>query len=661
MTKGPNGRTTPGRRPHGVALAVRSVAVAVAVALGVVFLGPRPGSQTATSGADGPVVLYELSLPAPEHRWMQVAVTVGDLPAEPLSMRMSTASPGRYARHAFAKNVFEVRAFDGHGNALDPVRTGMARWDVAGHDGTVRLTYRIFGDRVDGTYLGIDTTHAHLNMPASLMWGVGLEERPARVRFEPPAGRDWQVATQLYPSDDPLTFTAPNLQYLLDSPAEFGAFAERSFSVADPADPSYVPTFRVAVHHDGTAGEVDRFAEDVERIVTEMVTVFGEFPVFETGRYTFIADYLPTASGDAMEHRNSTVLSSPGALRTQRLGLLGSVSHEFFHVWNVERIRPRSLEPFDFEDVNPSGELWLAEGFTNYYGALTLQRAGLTDLRSTLDRFSVAIDTVRLGPGRQFRSAADMSRLAPFTDAATAIDRTNWDNLFISYYTWGETLGLGLDLLLRVRGVDGEDTPAVALDDYMRLLWQRFGRPGGTAPGVVDRPYTPADPRAALAELTGDQGFADDFFDRYVEGHEMIDYAPLVARAGLVLRSRAPGRMWLGRSSLSFSGAGARIMAPVGLGSPLYDAGVDRDDLLVSLGGRRLSSARRLETVLGDLDDGDRATLVYSRGGEMITTQLTVEADPTQTLLPVEQVGRRPTPAQQRFRDEWLGSRRSGR
>ena len=608
------------------------------------------------------MVLYELSFPAPEHRWMQVTVTVGDLPAEPLSMRMSTASPGRYARHAFAKNVFDVRAFDGDGNALDPVRSGMARWDVAGHDGTVRFTYRVYGDLVDGTYLGIDATHAHLNMPASLMWGAGLEQRPARVRFEPPAGRDWHVATQLYPSDDPLLFTAPNLQYLLDSPAEFGTFVERSFSVADPADPDHVPLFRVALHHEGTSDEVDCFAEDVERIVAEMVTIFGEFPVFETGRYTFIADYLPAASGDAMEHRNSTILSSPGALRTQHRRLLGSVSHEFFHVWNVERIRPRSLEPFDFEDVNPSDELWLAEGFTNYYGALTLQRAGLADLRNTLDRFSAAIDTVRLGPGRQFRSAVDMSRLAPFTDAATAIDRTNWDNLFISYYTWGEALGLGLDLLLRVRGAarvggDGDNSVrAVTLDDYMRLLWQRFGRRGGAVPGVVDRPYTQADARAALAELTGDQGFADDFFDRYVEGHEVIDYAPLFVRAGLVLRPRAPGQTWLGAASLSFSGSGARVVEPARFGSPLYDAGVERDDVLISLEGRSLSSARRLRAVLGELDAGQRVPLVYSRRGERLTVRVTVTADPTMELVPGELVGRGPTPAQQQFRDEWLRS-----
>ena len=640
------------RTPRGVLVACRIAGMAVVLGLWGLLPGTRTGGQAGVASADGPAVLYELSFPEPEHRWMQVEVTLSGLPAEPLSMRMSTTSPGRYARHEFAKNVFEVRAFDGDGNELDPVRSEMARWEVAGHDGTVRFSYRIFGDRLDGTYLGINATHAHLNMPASLMWGAGLERRPATVRFEPPQGRDWQVATQLYPSDDPLMFTAPNLQYLLDSPAEFSRFTERSFTVADPADSNHVPTFRVALHHDGTDVELDRFAGDVERIVSEMVTVFGEFPPFETGRYTFIADYLPTAIGDAMEHRNSTVLSSQGTLRTEHRRLIGSVSHEFFHVWNVERIRPRSLEPFNFEEVNPSGELWLAEGFTNYYGALILQRAGLAEVPDTLGRFVSAIDTVRLGPGRQFRSAVDMSRLAPFTDAASAIDRTNWGNLFISYYTWGETLGLGLDLLLRVRGEDGED--AVTLDDYMRLLWQRFGHPGGTVPGVVDRPYTQTDARVALAELTGDQAFADDFFDRYVEGHEAIDYVPLFERAGLWLRPRAPGQTWLGSPSLRFGRGGAQIVAPVAFRSPLYDAGLERDDVLVSLDGRPLSTAERLEEVLGDLGDGAGVALVYSRRGKMLTTRVTVENDPTLELVPL---GDRQTPAQRRFRDDWLGSK----
>jgi predicted metalloprotease with PDZ domain len=253
-----------------------------------------------------------------------------------------------------------------------------------------------------------------------------------------------------------------------------------------------------------------------------------------------------------------------------------------------------------------------------------------------------------------------MSRLAPFTDAASAIDRTNWGNFFISYYTWGETLGLGLDLQLRVRGADGavdDDAPTLTLDDYMQFLWERFGQAGGTEPGVVDRPYTLADARAALADLTGDQPFADDFFDRYVEGHDVIDYAPLFERAGLVLQPRAPGRGWLGSPSVRFDRGGARITAPVRFGSPLYDAGVERDDVLVSIDGQNLSSAGRLASTVENLDDGARATLVYTRDGESATTWVTVEADPTLELLALEQLGRRPTPAQQRFRNDWLGSK----
>ena len=632
------------------------LAGAAALAAGcLIWLVPRTGGQAPSTLGAEPAVRYELSFPEPEQRWMQVTLTANRLPPEPLSLRMSSASPGRYARHDFAKNVFDVQARDGAGRPLDPRPEDVARWELPGHDGTAVVTYKIFGDRIDGTYLAIDDTHAHVNMPAALMWAAGLDQRPATVRFEPPAGRDWRVATQLYPTEDPLTFSAPNLVYLLDSPAEFSGFADRSFTVTDPADAGYAPTFRVALHHTGSDADLDRYTAGVERIVREMVTVFGEFPRFETGRYTFIADYLPTARGDAMEHRNSTVLSSPAGLQ-QTPRLLGAVSHEFFHVWNVERIRPRSLEPFDFERVNPSGELWLAEGFTNYYGVLIRQRAGLLALRDTLGQFAGAIDAVRLGPGRQLRSAVDMSRLAPFTDAASAIDPTNWDNLFISYYTWGEVLGLGLDLLLRTRDVDADGVPAVTLDDYMRLLWQRFGRPGGAVPGVVDRPYTPADARAALADLSGDRAFADDFFDRYVEGREAIDFAPLVERAGLVLQPRAPGRTWLGAPALRFGGGGAQVVAPVPFGSPLHAAGVARGDVLVSIDGRDVTSASRLDELLRDLDTGARVPLVFTRRGRRLTAELTVEADPARALVSLEQVGRRPTPAQQRFRDQWLGS-----
>ena len=180
-------------------------------------------------------VSYRISLPTPEHRWMQVEVTFTEIPAGPLQVRMSRTSPGRYALHEFAKNVFDVRVRDGKGTAIVPSRPDLHQWDVAGHDGTVVITYRVFGDRTDGTYLGIDATHAHLNIPASLMWARGFESRPARVTFEQPTGREWRVSTQLYETNDPLTFTAPNFHYLMDSPIEFSNHRLLTFSVPNPA------------------------------------------------------------------------------------------------------------------------------------------------------------------------------------------------------------------------------------------------------------------------------------------------------------------------------------------------------------------------------------------------------------------------------------------
>ena len=566
---------------------------------------------------------------------------------------MSSASPGRYARHEFAKNILDLEITDGQGRAAAVTRPETDRWDVTQHDGMVRVTYRLFGDRVDGTYLGVDATHAHLNMPATLVWARGLEERPVRVTFERPADRDWNVATQLYPTDDPLVFTAPNLQYLLDSPAEFSNFALRTFGVADPTDRSYRPTFRVAVHHDddGGAGPVDAYTRDVERIVREMVTVFGEFPRFETDTYTFIADYLTYANGDAMEHRNSTVLTSTGRLsRSQeRARLLGSVAHEFFHVWNVERIRPRSLEPFDFTEANVSEELWLAEGFTNYYGALVLQRSGIADVGRTLPRFSGTLNTVLLRPGRALRSAVEMSRMAPFTDAAPAIDPTNFGNSFISYYTWGEAVGLGLDLTLRVRS-----SGRVTLDDYMRALWTRFGKPGGRVPGRVDRPYTLVDTRTVLGDVAGDQAFADEFFARYIEGHDVVDYATLLARAGLVLGTRSPGQAWLGQISF---GRGARVTAPTPYGSPLHDAGVDRNDLIVMLDDRRVASRGDVDQILRDTRPGDTVAVRFLRRGQPVESAVTLVEDPRVQLVTMESTGGTLTPEQRAFREDWLGSK----
>jgi len=582
---------------------------------------------------------------------MQVEVSLADLPADPLQLHMSRASPGRYAVHEFAKNVFDVQVTDSAGASLAVTHTAPSQWVVATHPSTVHLSYRVFGDRTDGTYLSIDSAHAHINMPAALMWARGLETRPVNVRFEPPAGSNWRVATQLFPGTDPQTFTAPNLQYLMDSPSELSSFALRTFTVSDG---SRQPTFRVAVHHDGDDAELDGFARDVEKIVREERGVYGEFAPYDGGIYTFIADYLPWASGDGMEHRNSTILTSTSSIRINRAGLLSTVSHEFFHSWNVERIRPKSLEPFNFDDANMSGELWLAEGFTNYYGPLVLRRAGLTQLSEFAATIASAINEVTFSPGRQVHTAEEMSQMAPFVDAATSIDRTNFDNTFISYYTWGESIALALDLTLRQR-TDGR----ITLDDFMRAMWQQFGKPGGRAPGYVDRPYTMTDAKTVLASVAGDRAFADDFFARYIQGHEVPDYARLLATAGLVLRPHAPQSGFVGELPLQDAPAGVRITAAVSVGSPAYRAGLDRDDVITAIGATSMRRAEEVDAAIRATPPGSMVTVTYlrrGRGQALMTTIRTV-ADPTLEIVPAEQAGRTLSDAQRRFRDGWLSSR----
>ena len=593
-------------------------------------------------------VSYQFSFPERVHHLMQVEAMFSDVPSGPLQLRMSRSSPGRYALHDFAKNVFDVRAVDESGRSLTVTRPDPHGWDVTGHAGSVRVTYKVFGDRLDGTYLSVDGTHAHINMPAAVMWARGLERRTMQVHFNRPEGTTWKVATQLMPGSDSYSFSAPNLQYLMDSPTELSDFSLRTFTVSDQ---SRTPVFRFVAHHTGTEAELDGLARDAQSIVRETLRVFGEYPQYENNTYTFLADYLPSAGFDAMEHRNSTVLTSSATIRTARADLLDSISHEFFHGWNVERIRPKSLEPFNLDDVNMSGELWLAEGFTNYYGPLVLKRAGLTNLRTFLADLGGAIDAVVTSPARSLRTPVEMSQLAPFVDQAVANDRTNFDNTFISYYTWGSVIAMGLDLTLRDRS-DGR----VTLDDFMRALWERYGKPGTRVAGYVETPYTMTDVKAVLASLTGDAAFADEFFARFIEGRDVVDFDRLLQRAGILRRPRAAGRGWAGDLRWQETPSGVRILAEVAFGSPAYVGGLERDDVILSVGNAKVTSPADVDRAIAARKPGDSLTVVFERHGQRTTATLTVTEDPHRELVAVEEAAQTLTEEQKRFRDRWLGS-----
>jgi predicted metalloprotease with PDZ domain len=594
-------------------------------------------------------ITYRFSIPEPQHHWIQVEAVFTDLAPSPLELRMSRSSPGRYSIHDFAKNVYDVHVAGPDGQELAISRPDPSGWTVGQHGTSVIVRYKVFGDRVDGTYLAVDTTHVHMNMPAAIMWAHGLDDRPVTLTFSPPdpavVKRAWTVATQLHPGSTPLEFTAPNLQYLIDSPLEFGPIAMRQFVVDRH-------TFRFAAHHTGTDDELNRFMKDVERIVREEGAVFGEFPDYEPAYYTFLADYLPYADGDGMEHRNSTVMTSSAAIRGDQNGLLDTVSHEFFHCWNVERIRPRDIEPFDLDRENMSSDLWLAEGFTQYYGPLVLQRAGIVDLDYTRQTLATLVDTVVNSPGRVVRSAEEMSRMAPFTDGGRPIDRTNWPNTVISYYPFGAAVALALDLSLRERS-DGR----ITLDDFMRAMWRAHGKPGGSREGYVDRPYTTADAEARLAEVSGDPAFARDFFSHYIQGRDVGDYAHLLRDAGFVVRKRDAGRAWLGDLRMDPRTDGARIVGEVPANSPAYAAGLDEGDAITQVGNERTGSADDVSNAIGRRRPGDRVSISFvDRAGVSRTATVTLAENPHLEVVAAELAGGSLTPVQRAFRDRWLSS-----
>jgi predicted metalloprotease with PDZ domain len=589
---------------------------------------------------------YDISFPRAAQHEARVVVTFRGIPSgKRLETKMSRSSPGRYAPSNFAKNVYDVSAADSRGRPLTVERPDAHSWAVARHDGTVRISYTVWGDRVDGTYLGIDHSHAHLNMPATFMYAAGMESTPISLRIHPRAG--WKIATQLAPTRDSLTFTAPNYQYFLDSPVEVGPVTMRSWTVQHGRKTS---TIRLAVHHLGSEAQLDSFAVMARSIVEESVAMWGELPGFDYGSYTFIIDYLPWASGDGMEHRNSTIITSRNTLvdRRARIERLGTVTHEFFHAWNIERLRPKSLEPFDFGRDNMSSELWLGEGFSNYGRDLIIRRAGFyTDEEFARIVGGAVVDVIE-SPARNHGSAADMSRLAPFFDGSAFPDPVNRQNIFLSYYTWGSVIGLGLDLTLRQRYDK-------SLDDYLRLLWNNFGRQQ-TAAFEPARPFTQDDLRRELGRLTRDTTFANDFFRRYIDGREVPDFAKLLEPAGFRLVTEAE-RPYLGASMDNDT---ARVFVNwTQEGGSMHDAGISSGDLIYAVDGVPTPSIDSLGAVIRRYKSADVVRVDVEQRKVRRTVPMTIRSRRSTRIATFESLGVPVTASVLEFRKSWLGSRRA--
>lgn len=583
-------------------------------------------------------VAYHFDFSNRVHHTAKVSISVPKVPKEEfLKLRMSRSSAGRYALHEFAKNIYSVNAFDAKGNKLEVVRTSPYTWNVPKPSDNMKVEYTLFADYADGTYSGINTIQAHLNAPASYLlvdnfYNENFEKdasirktkenkelKTIEVTFSLPqnykdlAGYNdknadkWTVATQL-PQINDSTFYAPNYYYLLDSPVLIGNLFWSEWKEAGQ-------NFRVALNKTGTETtdkEATDYVENVKKIVKEEIALFGEAPAFDYGTYTFLLNYQPTAHGDGMEHRNSTIITEDAKLDFQHLF---TVAHEFIHAWNIERLRPQSLEPFDFSSTNMASELWFGEGFTTYYTYIVMRRAGLVDDETFANLMNGQLNYVLTSPGHNFHSPAEMSQQAAFADAATANDPLSHYNTFISYYPYGAVIGLALDMEMRKRFDKG-------LDDYMQAMWKQFGK--------TEKSYTMSDLQNMLYEVTKDKEFSEQFFKKHILGHELPNYNELLATVAMDNQLNQKGKLWFGKLGLDIDEKKKEKNATISnymlFGSPFYNAGLEKGDVLVSINDKIITSVADYREVLPTLEEGKTVTVTFERFGK----KHVVEVLPTQ-------------------------------
>jgi predicted metalloprotease with PDZ domain len=589
--------------------------------------------------AFGQRISYIVSFPNLAHHEARIELIVSDIPSRNAIFRMSRSSPGRYATHEFGKNVYDVTALDAQGAPLPINRIDGDVYEVPHHAGYVRLQYTVYANYADGTYAGIDPSGIHFNMPAVFMWMKGVDNIPINIHFSVPDSLHWTIATQLQPTNDPLTFSARGLQYFMDCPVKIGDLHYKKWDITNPDGNSYA--FRIALDGHADDSVFTAFSIKIKKIVQQEQAVFGETPAYDYGTYTFLASINPYVHGDGMEHRNSTMISLPVNFHGEDF-LLGVFAHEFFHCWNVRRIRPKTLEPFNFEKSVMSHELWFAEGFTQYYGDLLVLRAGFgNDSDYVMGTLPGLINTKMNTPGGHY-SPVEASHMAVFVDAGVSIDKTNYPNFYSSYYPYGGAIALALDLELRTRY-------KLTLDDMMQTTWKKFGK--------HEIPYTVQGLQEALAATTGDKKFAETFFAKYIYGHEPIDYGALLAPAGYLLKKSFEGHAWIGNARYTEK-EGLMIMSNTLRNTPLYDAGLDIDDKIVSLDGQAIRTAADLTKGLEDHHPGDKLSVVYRHREEDKTSTIIVGENPALSVVTFEKAGLPVTAAIREFRKNWLGGRR---
>lgn len=569
-------------RPRASARSRLPTAIGYQIALAIsIFLltltsvrGQAPAGETQSPSQLE--LAYHLRLARPTAHLVDVEIAAEQVAEPTLDFVMPAWAPGRYAIYDFAKNVQEFTALGAQDQRLSWVKIDKQTWRVEARQagGTVKVLYRVFANDLSGSFSQFDASHANLNGASIFMYIAGHKPDPITLTVDAPP--EWKLISGLSLSTDQRSFRVQDYDRLVDTPLEispecaFDAFQEGG------------RTIRVAVHsYDEDDTDRSKLVEDLKKIVhTEMAAMPNpDFP-----HYTFIFHFAPHVGlGDGMEHLNSTQIIIRGSLREGVQEALETAAHEFFHLWNVKRLRPAALGPFDYTRENYSRSLWLAEGVTTYFAYLGLLRAGLWTREQFLDHLAQEVRNLEEEPGRMLMSAESSSFNAWFYDRSPQMQETNFANSTISYYNKGTLLGMLLDMEIRshTRGQK-------SLQDVLVEMYHKFYEAAGVTYYGPGRGYQEDDVLQAVNTITGSD--FSSFFERYVGGTDPLPYAEALQLAGLKLDlSVAPGSGPTIGVLVRPDMRGAKILA-VRPGGGADRAGLSRDDLLISVDDQSLAT-----------------------------------------------------------------------
>ncbi|MBD2244461.1 M61 family metallopeptidase [Nostoc sp. FACHB-888] len=571
----------------------------------------------------GPTIHYLVTMSQPETHLFEVTLHLVDYPSPILDLKLPVWTPGSYLVREYAKNLQDFVAFT-EDIPLPWRKISKNHWQID-KKGISELTvrYRVFANELSVRTNHLDATHGYLNGAALFFRITGWENQPIRVTIVPPRP-EWQVTTALPPVGEKTNiFLAANFDTLVDTPFEIGRHQLYNFEVLGKPH-------ELAIWGQGNF-EAHQMIADIQKIIQVEAQMFGGLP-YE--RYVFLLHLFSQAFG-GLEHKDSC------SLIYQRFGFRAQekydrfmqlVAHEFFHLWNVKRIRPKALEVFDYDQENYTPSLWFCEGTTSYYDLLIPLRAEIYDVQSYLNKLSKEITRYEMTPGRKVQPVSESS-----FDAWIKLYRpdANSGNSQISYYLKGEMVSLLLDLLIR----STHDNQR-SLDDVMLKMWQQFGQD--------EIGYTPEQLQEVIESVAGID--LTDFFKRYIDGIDDLPFNQYLETFGLQLVAEQQEEPYLGvRINTEH---GREMIKFVEAGSPAQIGGIDAGDELLAIDGIKVT-AGGLSDRLKDYQPSDAIKVTVFHQDELRTYSITL-ASPRPTRYQVKPVEHPDSTQQQNFAG-WLG------